>query len=71
MQYPKQQIEFLQAVQDMRDAQREYFRQPGEYKLKVSKVREQKVDALLKPYLIEGAIRQAVKPKDNQTSMFS
>lgn len=64
--YPKEQLEFLQAVLDMRDAQRRYFDQPNDYRLKVSIRREQKVDALLQPFIQEGAIKQPEQPNTGQ-----
>jgi hypothetical protein len=70
MEYPKFQIDLLQAVQDMRDAQRSYFNQPCDFRLKLAKVKEQKVDQLLKPYENEGLIRSATKTITNTKSLF-
>jgi hypothetical protein len=56
MEYPKEQIDFLQAVFEMREAQRGYFAQRAEKRLKLAKIKEQRVDALLKKYINAGLI---------------
>lgn len=72
MSYPKEQIQFLQAVQDMRDAQRDYFQQPNDYRLKISIRKEQHVDSLLKPFILEGVIKEKDrKPVTNTPNLFS
>ena len=71
MTYPLEQIEFLQAVNNMREAQRDYFAQPGQYRLKISLAAEGKVDNLLKPYIDAGIIKTKAKPLDNQATLFS
>jgi len=52
--YPKEQIVFLQAVFDMRIAQRAYYAQPSQYRLKEAKGKEQRVDTLLQQYINAG-----------------
>lgn len=69
-QYPKEQIEFLQAVLDMREAQKQYFNQPGQYRLKVALSKEQKVDRLLQPYLQAGVINEKPRITDNSKPLF-
>jgi len=72
MSYPKEQIDFLQAVQNMRDAQRDYFQQPNDYRLKLSIRREQHVDSLLKPFLVEGVIKEKDRsPAPKTPNLFS
>lgn len=72
MSYPKEQIEFLQAVQDMRDAQRDYFEQPGNYRLKISISKEQKVDNLLRPFLDASVIKKKSRiDSQNTPTLFS
>jgi hypothetical protein len=56
-QYPKEQTDLLQAVYDMRLAQRAYFSQRTDNRLKTAKIKEQRVDALLAPYVVAGAIK--------------
>lgn len=70
-QYPKYQVELLQAVQDMRDAQREYYAQPNDYRLRVAKAKEQKVDQFLAPYLKENVIKKKQPQKTNQQNLFN
>lgn len=69
-QYPAEQVTFLQAVWDMRQAQRNYFAQPGEYRKKIAITKEQRVDALLKPYITAGLVNTTT-PASNQTIMFN
>lgn len=72
MSYPKEQIEFLQAVQNMRDAQRDYFQQSNEYRHKLRILREQHVDSLLKPFLLEGVIKAKDRtPTPKTPNLFS
>jgi hypothetical protein len=71
MEYPKEQIDFLQAVQDMRDAQDGYFKQPCDFRLRLAKAKEHKVDQLLKPYKDAGVIRPAQNPQTNQRDLFN
>jgi len=49
--YPKEQLELLQAAYEMRMAQRDYFRQPSEYRKKIAIGKETRFDTILKPYL--------------------
>ena len=56
-QFPKEQIDLLQAVYDMRLAQCAFFRQKNDTRLKVAKIKEQRVDALLAAYVAAGAIK--------------
>jgi len=71
--FPKEQIELMQAIYDMRFAQHEYFRQPTSYRLKVAKAKEAKVDKQLEYFIVNKLIDThtvAEKPKDTQTSLF-
>lgn len=70
-QYPKHQVEILQAVQDMRDAQDDYFKQPNDYRLRVAKAKEQKVDQLLLPWLKANVIKKKQPQKTNQQNLFN
>jgi len=63
-QFPKEQTDLLQAVYDMRKAQQDYFNQPTKYRLQVAKVREQKVDVMLQPYVKAGAIKPTAPPSN-------
>jgi hypothetical protein len=68
--YPKEQVEFLQAVLEMREAQRDYFNQKDDYRLKLSIRKEQKVDSLLQPYINAGVIKPKPKAVDNTPTLF-
>lgn len=68
-QYPKEQVDFLQAVLDMREAQRQYFKQPTDYRLKVSLKKEQRVDALLQPFINERVIKKPEEPNTGQLTL--
>jgi len=70
MSYPKEQIEILQAALDMREAQRDYFKQPNDYRLRVSKAKEQKFDNLLQPYINAAVIKPQPKAVDNTPTLF-
>jgi hypothetical protein len=54
--YPKEQLELLQAAYDMRMAQKDYFRQPSEYRKKVAIAKENRFNIILKPYLDAGLV---------------
>lgn len=54
MNYPKEQTEFLQAVYDMRMAQRGYYAHRTDGRLKVAKHKEQRVDTLMQHYVDAG-----------------
>jgi hypothetical protein len=68
--YPKWFLELCQDMLDMRDAQTAYFNQPSDYKLKVAKVKEQKVDTWLDRMLKAEIIKHKPKPTDNQKTLF-
>ena len=68
--YPQWFLDMAQDLLDMRDAQREYFGQPNEYRLKLSKARETKVDNGLEHFVREGIIAHKPKPKDLQQNLF-
>ena len=72
--FPKEQIEFMQAIYDMRMAQRQYFWQPDKYRLKVAKVKEAKVDKALEYFIVNKLIDTHIvneKPKETQPSLFN
>lgn len=71
MNYPKEQIQFLQSVLEMREAQKDYFSQPSNYRLTIAKQREQKLDALLQPYIKAGVIKSTEKHTISQTTLFN
>lgn len=71
MSYPKEQIEFLQAVQDMRQAQQDYYRQPDKHRLQTAKIKERKVDQLLLPYIKADVIStKQPTPTTQQQNLF-
>ena len=72
--FPKEQIEFMQAIYDMRMAQHQYFKQPGSYRLKVAKAKEAKVDKYLECFIVNKLIDTQTEPekvKDIQPSLFN
>ena len=71
--FPKEQIEFMQAIYDMRWAQHQYFRQPDKYRLKVAKAKEAKVDKYLEYFIVNKLIdthKVTEQVKEVQTSLF-
>ena len=56
-QFPKEQTDLLQAVYDMRLAQCAFFQQKSDNRLRVAKLKEQRVDVLLAAYVAAGAIK--------------
>ena len=72
--FPKEQIEFMQAIYDMRMAQHQYFRQPDKYRLKVAKAKEAKVDKYLEYFIVNKLIdtfKVSDKPNEIQPNLFS
>ena len=69
-QYPQWVINMAQDVLDMRDAQRAYFKQPIQHRLKVSKLAEQRVDNGLAHFIAEGIIAHKEKPVNTQNLLF-
>jgi hypothetical protein len=61
-QLPPEQLAFVQAIFEMREAQRAYYMQTTSNRLKVAKLKEAKVDALLEPYLKQGYIKPQATP---------
>lgn len=55
-------VKFMQAVFDMREAQKAYFSQRNDYNLKVSVAKEQIVDNTLQPFLKQQIIKPKAKP---------
>lgn len=60
----------MQAVYDMREAQKEYFKQPSNYRLTHSKIKESKVDNILSEAMKNGYIKPIEKPTTNQQELF-
>lgn len=58
--YPKEQTELLQAIYDMRQAQKDFFSQPNEHRKRIAIMREIKLDSMLKPYIQYGLIKERV-----------
>lgn len=55
-QFPKEQIELMQAIYDMRMAQNDYFKQPNQYRLKIAKLKEAKVDGYVDYFVVNKLI---------------
>ena len=71
--FPKEQIELMQAIYDMRMAQNAYFRTPTNVLLRTAKLKEAKVDKYLEFFVINRLIdthRTSDKPKDLQANLF-
>jgi hypothetical protein len=71
MNFPKEQVELLQAVQDMREAQRDYFNQKDDYRLRIALRKEQVVDSLLQTYINAGAVKPRLKIVDTTPNLFT
>ena len=67
--YPKEQLELLQAAYDMRMAQRDYFRQPSEYRKKIAIGKETRFDTILKPYLDAGLVTLRAKESPEKSGL--
>lgn len=67
---PKWLIEMLQDTLDMRDAQNAYFQQPADYRLKISKAKERKVDEKLDYFIREGHISRKVSKPSIPNTLF-
>jgi hypothetical protein len=65
-----EQQQTMQAVYDMRQAQKDYFHQPNKYRLGISKNAEAKVDAILQQYVNAGMVKSKEKVQDNQPLLF-
>jgi len=68
--YPKDQIEFLQAVLEMRDAQDRYFKNRNNVCLRMAKARETKVDNLLTPFVKAGVIQRRNTTDNPRDTLF-
>lgn len=68
--YPQWVIDMAQDMLDMRDAQRAYFKQPSDHRLKLSKIKEQRVDNGLAHFIKDGIIAHKEKPTNIQNSLF-
>ena len=71
MNYPEWCRQFAQDVLDMRDAQRAYFAQPSDRRLKLSKLKEQKADEWLNKCLKAGIVAHKAKHKNDQPPLFT
>ena len=68
--YPKEQLEFVQAVYEMRQAQDRYFQNRNNAALRVAKAKEQRVDNLLRPYVSAGIVRLKSMPDKGIDTLF-
>ena len=69
--YPKWFTEMMQDFLDMRDAQKAYFSQPNDYRLRLSKSREGKADQHLSCFIANGLLHHKDKPGTNQKELFT
>lgn len=69
-QHPRWFLEMAQDMLDMRDAQREYFEQPNNYRLSVAKAKEKKVDNWMDRMRKAGLINHKAKPVQQQKQLF-
>lgn len=70
--YPLWFIQLMQEVCDMRDAQRRYFSNGNNYRLKIAKYKEAVVDEYLKKFVAEGIIahKQDQQSAESQQKLF-
>ncbi|MBS1642736.1 MAG: hypothetical protein JST94_11900 [Bacteroidetes bacterium] len=70
MQFPKEQIELVQAGHEMRIAQQKYFCQRDKYTLRVAKEKERLFDRLLQLQIKAGVIKTEPKTITEQADLF-
>lgn len=68
--YPEWFKKLMQDVYDMRQAQKDYFSQSNDYRLKIAKAKEGRVDQHLATCMQQGIIKQKEKKSDTQTNLF-
>jgi len=68
--YHPEQVQLLQAVYDMRQAQKAYFNERSNYKLKEAKLKESRVDALLVPWIKAGIVKDKKSINIQQGGLF-
>lgn len=64
-------MQILQRVYEMREAQKEYFKSPNEYRLKVSKLKEAKVDQVMHDAIKHGYVKPKPKPNTSTPTLFT
>lgn len=68
-QYPEWFLKYLQADIDMRDAQKAYYQQPTDYKLRVAKMKEKVVDDFHDKAIKAGLAIHREKPVNLQPTL--
>ena len=71
--FPKEQIELMQAIYDMRMAQNSYFRTPTKVLLSTAKAKETKVDKYIEYFVVNRLIdthKVTEQAKEVQASLF-
>jgi hypothetical protein len=64
-------IKMMQTILEMRDAQRDYFSAPNDYKLRVSKAKEKTVDDHLEQFIrLKVIAHQEKQIQSNQPKLF-
>jgi len=69
--FPKWFITMMQDMLDMRDAQKEYFQQPSNFRLRNAKLKEDKADSHLEGCLREGLIIHKTKNISQTPTLFN
>ena len=68
--YPKWFIEFAQDMLDMRDAQREYFKQKNNHRLTKAKIKESRADQWIERMVKADLIKSKPKETNNLPNLF-
>jgi hypothetical protein len=55
----------------MMEAQQDYFKQQNQHRLKIAKIKEQKVNQLLQPYIKQGIIKPRKTTVINTNTLFT
>lgn len=69
-QYPPWFVSMMQDLCDMRDAQRSYFAQRNDHRLKIAKHKESRVDEYVKRFVDAGIICHRQEENINQSKLF-
>jgi hypothetical protein len=68
--YPPWFVKMMQDMLEMRDIQKDYFTQPNDYRLRVSRSKETTVDNHLEHFVKLGVIAHQEKQQSNQPKLF-
>lgn len=70
-QYPAAQVQFLQATQDVLDAQQDYDQQPNQHRLRVLAVKQARLKGLIRPYIAAGVVQPKQRIEQSNNDLFT